>query len=335
MNVDINLGKACNNRCLFCSNGRTTAAERRWARRDAVLAEIARRRSEGADSIGFLGGEPTLYPHLEDLIQQAREAGYQRISLCTNGSRLADGQRLERLLRVGLTRVALSIHSHQANVEDRITGRKGSLAEKLAAVDNLVAAKRRGRLPDGLSLNTVLHGKNVDRLEDFTAAMVERGVVDIRFNFIRPSHRAARSKVWVPRFKLATAAVMGLVVRNEREFGIRLNFGDFPLCKLPWKVLAEPRLRRSYIGENWDTVTDVTEMRRRPNRDAATGEQIRFNWRARRMEFKTTLPGCAACQLAASCEGVWQAYLDIHGAGEFAAGPAVIEASLARAGGRT
>jgi hypothetical protein len=124
------------------------------------------------------------------------------------------------------------------------------------------------------------------------------------------------------------------VVRNKRQLGIRLNFADFPLCKLPWSVLADPTLRQRYIGENWDSVTDVSEMRRRQTRDAAAGEQIRFNWKDKRMEFKTTLPGCAACQLAASCEGVWRAYLDIHGAGEFSAGPAVIEASLARAGGR-
>ena len=97
----------------------------------------------------------------------------------------------------------------------------------------------------------------------------------------------------------------------------------------PWGVLSAPHLRDKYIGENWDVVTDVTEMRRRETRDQPAGERIRFNWRDKRMEFKTTLPVCRGCQLEQRCEGVWQAYLDIYGPDEFAAGPAVVEACLA------
>lgn len=328
MNVDINLGKACNNNCLFCSNGRTTAEERRWARLEQIQAEIVERRAQGAESLGLLGGEPTLHPHLEALIRSAHEQDYGRIAICTNGSKLADEEWLGRLLDAGLTRVALSIHSHQARIEDAITRRPGSFDEKIRAIRNLVAAQGRGRLPDGLSLNTVLHGKNVDVLEDFVAFMQAEGVEDIRFNFIRPSHEAASSKAWVPPFKRATAAVMGLVVRNEQEFGLRLNFADFPLCKLPWRVLSVAQLRGRYIGENWDVFTDVTEMRRRGTRDQTADERIRFNWRDKRMEFKTTLPGCADCRLADRCEGVWRAYLDIYGPDEFEAGPAVVEACL-------
>ena len=329
INVDINLGKACNNKCVFCSNGQTTTDERRWAKVDQIETELSARRSEGAESVGLLGGEPTLYPHLGRLIRKANQLGYSRISIITNGSRLSEPGFLNSLLEAGLSRVALSIHSHRAALEDAITRRKGSFAEKIRALENLVQAQRSERLKDGLSLNTVLHRKNAEQLDRFVDFMEKIGVRDIRFNFIRPTFKAEGSEAWVPRFKLVTPLVRRLIARNEQQRRMFLNFADFPLCKLPWEVLASPELRKRYVGESWDMVTDVTEMRRRPMPDAPNNTTIRFNWKSKRMEFKTFLPVCSTCVLSEQCEGVWQAYLDIYGEREFDVGPAVAEACLA------
>jgi len=326
-NVDINLGKACNNRCRFCSNGETTAEQRRWGKLADIQSEITERRAGGAESIGFLGGEPTLYPHLERIVRFAREQGYRRVSLVTNGSRLADADKLESLLDAGVTRVAVSIHSHQAKIEDGITTRKGSFEEKIRALRNLVAQRRRGRLPDGLSLNTVLHRKNVEYLVEFSAFMKDIGINNIRFNFIRPSWHAENSKAWVPSFELTTPAVTDLVAQNELRLGLSLNFADFPLCKLPWAVLTNPELMKRYVGENWDMITDVTHVRPDPFPDVPEG-MVRFNWKVRRKEFKTYLPGCERCVLMPQCEGVWQKYLDIYGSDEFITGPALAEACV-------
>ena len=35
------------------------------------------------------------------------------------------------------------------------------------------------------------------------------------------------------------------------------TMADFPLCRLPWEVLANPRLRRRYLGEPQDLETQV------------------------------------------------------------------------------
>ncbi|RME23996.1 MAG: radical SAM protein, partial [Deltaproteobacteria bacterium] len=171
LNADINIGKACNNRCRFCSNENPTPAERRWARPEQVREEIELNWKKGARSIGFLGGEPCLYPNLERVIAHARQIGYERISICTNGQLLADRKLLDRLVGAGLTRVAVSIHSHSARLEDYITRRPGSFRAKIDALKNLVRARDTAQLPDGLSLNTVLHGKNVESLREFALYM--------------------------------------------------------------------------------------------------------------------------------------------------------------------
>ncbi len=326
-NVDINLGKACNNRCRFCSNGQPLREELRWGDLAKVEAEIRARREGGAESIGFLGGEPTLYPHLERILALSREIGFRRVALCTNASRLADAAFLDRLLAAGLTRVAVSIHSHLAKVEDEITRRPGSFVEKVRALEGLVAARRAGRLPDGLSLNCVLHRKNVEHLEELVRFMAGIGVDSIRFNLIRPSHLVERSRAWIPRFSLVTPAIMQVVARNEAELDLAINFADVPLCRLPWALLAEPRLLSRYLGESWDMQTDVT-MTWRHERKPMPAHVARFNWQARRQEFKSHLEVCQACPLLERCEGIWTKYLELYGPDEFASGAALAAACV-------
>jgi hypothetical protein len=172
-----------------------------------------------------------------------------------------------------------------------------------------------------------MHRKIVDHLVDYVVFMKDIGIEDIRFNFIRPSHKAEKSKSWVPSFQQTTPGIMRLIAHNQTRIDLNLNFADFPLCRLPFQVLITPALLKRYLGENWDLATNVTQVRREEAWDAPQG-YIRFNWKARRQEFKTFLPGCERCVLIGQCEGVWQKYLDIYGSSEFADGPAVVEACV-------
>jgi len=324
-NLELNLGKPCNNRCVFCATGERSRGDRGWM--DVAEAEQAldRGRREGAAAVGFVGGEPTLYRDLPRLVRCARDLGYSRVSLCTNGRRLARPALLESLLTAGLTRVALSIHSHRADLEDRITRRPGGFAEKLAAIDLLTKARDAGRLPDGLSLNTVLHAQNLAALPRLAGFFGRLGMPDIRFNFIRPEVSPDQARRWVPTFTRTTPRVMDLVVHNETVLGMRLTLADFPLCRLPWEVLANPRLRHRYLGEPQDLETKVAM-----HRPAVRGGTKRFDWQDQRVGLlKQHVPACDACAARPRCEGIWRGYVDLYGDREFADGPTVARALIA------
>ncbi len=318
-NLELNLGKPCNNRCVFCATGEQSRGERGWMAPKEVEEALRRGRDEGAQAVGLLGGEPTLYADLPAVVSRARELGYVRVSLCTNGRRLADPSRLRSLLDAGLTRVALSIHSHRAELEDRITGVAGSFDEKLAALALLTAEVDAGGLPDGLSLNTVLHAQNLTTLRGLVSFFGKRGVHDIRFNFIRPEVPADEARHWVPTFERTTPRVRALVEANETRLGSQLTLADFPLCRLPWELLANAALRQRYLGEVRDLETQVA-MHRPPSR----GGTKRFDWQAQRAGYlKQYVEACGPCGLRSRCEGVWRGYVALHGDAEFADGPAV------------
>jgi radical S-adenosyl methionine domain-containing protein 2 len=89
--VNYHLEKACNLRCRFCYARFADDDPLRRSRRGLGAADakevIKRVRAAGAEKITFVGGEPTLCPHLADLLRFSREIGFVT-TLVTNGFRL-------------------------------------------------------------------------------------------------------------------------------------------------------------------------------------------------------------------------------------------------------
>lgn len=130
------------------SNGELTTEE--WKR---VIREAS---ALGILQIGFSGGEPLARGDLVELIRAAREANLYT-NLITSGIGL-DDDRLRDLRDAGLDSIQLSFQSDESRLADEIAGARAH-QHKLH-----VAAKiRDARIP--LSLNFVIHRRNIDRLQ--------------------------------------------------------------------------------------------------------------------------------------------------------------------------
>jgi PqqA peptide cyclase len=122
-----------------------------WTR---VIREAA---ALGVLQIGFSGGEPLVRRDLAQLIRAAREASLYT-NLITSGIGL-DDDRVRTLRDAGLDSVQLSFQSDEAEIADEIAGARAH-QRKLD-----VAAKiRAAGIP--LSLNFVIHRRNIDRLSN-------------------------------------------------------------------------------------------------------------------------------------------------------------------------
>jgi pyrroloquinoline quinone biosynthesis protein E len=138
-------------------NAELTTGE--WKR---VIREAA---ALGVLQIGFSGGEPLARRDLVELIRAARDANLYT-NLITSGIGL-DNDRLRMLRDAGLDSIQLSFQSDESNLGDKIAGahahqRKLDIAAKIRAAG----------IP--LSLNFVIHRRNIDRLPqiiDLTEAL--------------------------------------------------------------------------------------------------------------------------------------------------------------------
>ena len=80
-NIEINIGKSCNNRCVFCLDGMPKKEDRSYMDFDLMKSELERWYIEGHRSVGFLGGEPTTYPKIVQSVAYAKQLGFTRIAI--------------------------------------------------------------------------------------------------------------------------------------------------------------------------------------------------------------------------------------------------------------
>ncbi|MCB9778827.1 MAG: radical SAM protein [Alphaproteobacteria bacterium] len=341
-NVEINIGKACNNRCVFCIDGLPKREDRSYMPWPAMQRELERYHADGYRSVGFLGGEPTTYPKICDSVAYARELGFTRIAIATNATKLRLPHFTDRILDAGLTRVTISMHGHTAELEDKLTRVPGNFEKKVAAIRYLKHKQQtEGHLPDGLSVNIVLNGWNYRHLPKMMQFFYDRmGLDDLRINFIRPEGYAEGDADLTPRYPDVVPYLVKAIVLNEHHFQKTFTFGGFPMCVLPRQLRGSETLLRKYMGEYRDLSTacsirsgggDVIPPGKVPPGQgrgkqypstvvefSAAEQRARFNWQDRkRHDLKDQPDACLRCKLEPVCEGVWKGYLDIWGDGEF------------------
>jgi MoaA/NifB/PqqE/SkfB family radical SAM enzyme len=314
--VEIHLGTLCNNLCPFCMSGFSRDKKDPWAPFERVQEELRHFAERGCRGVGFLGGEPTVYPRIVEAVAYAKSLGYTMISVCTNGTRLSNPDFCRRLVEAGLSRVTLSVHSHIAEVEDLVITRvPGNLARKIAAIRNLVALREEGGLRDRLSVNPVLCRPNLWDMRGFIEFFDALGVDDVRFNYIWPEGGTRDDRAWIPSYREAMPEILRILLLNEKRLKRRLSFGAVPRCALALTGVSDALLdylSAKYLDEaRFDTGNDVS---------LATHDSTdsRFVWQENKRDvLKTRFPGCASCAHESRCEGVWKSYVRIYGIDEF------------------
>ena len=123
--VDLHLTNRCNLTCAHCSvdSGRTPYAELPTHVWKAVIDQAVAMDCQYFD---LTGGEPLLYPGVEDVIRHISAAG-RHLELQTNGLHLTTAK-LERLHAAGLRDLVISLDGMGA-IHDRIRGRAGAFDE--------------------------------------------------------------------------------------------------------------------------------------------------------------------------------------------------------------
>ena len=333
-NVEINVGKACNNKCVFCIDGFPSAENRKFMSWPVMQAELERWYDDGSRSVGFLGGEPTIYPHIVKSVAYSKQLGFTRIAIASNVTRMRSEKFTDAMLDAGLTRVTISMHGHTPELEDRLTRVPGVFEKKCKAIRYLKAKQAEGYLADGVSVNIVLNGWNYKALPKMMQFFYhELGLDDLRINFVRPEGYAVGSKDLTPLYADVVPVLIKAIVLNERHFKQTFTFGGFPQCVLPKSLLRSDALMRKYVGEYRDLSTDcsVRSVHDSPDGtvveapDGSTqgvstieGGRARFNWQDRKkFDLKGGPEACASCTRRPVCEGVWQGYRDIYGDAEF------------------
>src|SRR6266704_2291836 len=166
----------CPLHCVYCSNPQNLTP-RTEELRTQVWARVFREACEtGVMQLDLTGGEPLARPDLASLIQSARAVGLY-VNLITSGLPL-DEKRLDELIAAGLDHFQLSFQGAREDASNEICGTKAH-AQKLRVLEWLKSRRV------AVTLNFVVHRKNLDQLEQMLAVAENSSATRIEFAHVQ------------------------------------------------------------------------------------------------------------------------------------------------------
>jgi len=219
----VNLTYQCNNHCRFCAVGNRAKVHGDPAKQ---LAQLERYRASGVAMVDFDGGEPTLAPALVPLIHYARDIGYERIAVTTNGRLCAYPDVARELVGSGVTTLLFSLHGPDAETHAREVGVAEAFEQTTAGIRNCVELA-----PDDveLGMNFTVTSGNWDQLNRMASLCWELGLRWLNIQFLTPFGRATRQVA--PDVDAAAGLTMRVIDAWRNR--LRIEVINLPFCYLP------------------------------------------------------------------------------------------------------
>ena len=276
----IQLVRVCNQNCRFCSNPETDYKLTLDDARKQVDDFVAR----GYHGIILTGGEPTLYPHLEDVIRYAGEREIH-VRMITNGQLTADREFAKRLFDAGLRHVHLSVHTDDSELQTFLTGKDDSLECLAASLDNF------NELGINVDINITMQAFNCGHLDRIVRWLVGRWpyLGHFVFNNLDPSSdRVAEFADVIPRLvgiELSLMRALRFLNKGGRSFRVE----RLPLCYMVEYAWASTETRK-IVKEEERIVHFLDEK----------GTVRQTSWKHGKAEV------CEVCNLDAICAGLFE-----------------------------
>jgi len=308
--LHVSIGAVCNNNCVFCMEEDRDA---RYVNNSAMTGERVRwilERHRGAEEVCFTSGEPTTRPELPDFVTWAKELGYARISVMTNGRRLSHLPYASALVKAGMNRFYVSIHGHEAKLHESLTRTPDSFPQTVAGLASIARLKRFGV---ELHTSTVLTKRNLPHLTEIYRFLRSRGVDHVVLNVMQVNGRAdTHFDQLFPTYTETAARFRQML--SEVEPRAMAFLVDIPLCTTE----AIPDFNRGFVEQHRhydveeEAILEGVDAKARATQVAGrslvvlTREDLDRARRVKRAE-------CAQCSHDRRCEGVWAGYVSRMG----------------------
>ena len=270
------LGQTCNLHCEFCYfidrvHDRTHAEHAFMSIDKARTICRTLVESYGNTAVDIEGGEPTLYPHIFDLLRFCNEVGLKP-TLITNALVLDRPDRCRQYRAAGINDFKVSIHG-LGSVHDVLVGRRGAHIRQMRALRNL----QETGIP--FRFNVVLTPQVVPQIPDIARLAVATGALCVNWLGFNPHEdqeaRPERFRL-IPRFAdLRPPLTEALDILEEA--GIETNVRYVPHC------MVSPRHRKNvyhfqqlfYDHREWDWASWAwTTLPPQREAEGATSEPI-------------------------------------------------------------
>jgi MoaA/NifB/PqqE/SkfB family radical SAM enzyme/SAM-dependent methyltransferase len=287
MKALIKVGYGCNNHCTFCH---TLDVRHIDGESSEVEAKIDRAAQLGHSMIVLSGGEVTMRPELLRWAARSFARGLD-FGLVTNGRALAYPDLVDKLLKLRLRYVYLSLHGGTAKIHNLLV-RADAFEQTYLAIKNLA-----GRGLD-FTVNAVVTRQNIEHLKPIVDALLPYPDVVLKFSMVQPKGGGDKH---FDRL-IPPVADVARRVREAIEYGLAKNpdakyaHDGIPFCLLPGHEDRYDDLKTHRFA----TMIEIGEQDFFPVDDRA----------------KVQPSQCDPCSIRGACPGLYRGYAEVHGFGE-------------------
>jgi len=303
------LGLKCDVRCKFCYDERLTANDKVWITFDEAAEALSKFRYFYHNRfVDFMGGEPTLHPHILDIVKYASDIGL-RPTVITHGMHLSDLKRAREYVAAGVHDFLVSIHGLGETVK-AIHGRGTSnFSRQMSALDNL----RELGIP--FRFNCTLIRDNLSQLEAIAELAGEKGARVVNFLTFNPYFEwSSETEIEFQARHSEISPYLARAIDKCTQLGVEANVRYMPPCQLPTREAhVYTGFQLPYDTHEWDYNSwyDLGQQ----------GIQLpEWYMEASRLQQQrhqyTHVPACDDCAIKSICDGFHAQYLARWGGDE-------------------
>ena len=293
--ADIKTSFSCNNNCLFCVQD-----DKRYRYDDKSTKEVKSELKDAVENhemVVFTGGEITIRKDLPELVRYAREIGFKRVQLQTNGRRFAYKKYCKSLIEAGANEFGLALHGATAEIHDYLTQVEGSFSQTTKGIENLTSMGQR------VIMNSVLTKPGYNSFPALADLFIDLGVDQYQFAFMHINKSIQNDSEKIKKIVPKKSEVMPYVkegLQKGIDAGITVMTEAIPFCFMDG-------------FENY-----IAECGKIPEGAVYDAELKLDNYESyRKTVGKKKAKKCKKCKYFNICEGPWKEYPEIFGWEEF------------------
>lgn len=284
--LDIKVGYACNNNCLFCLN-----KDKRYLKEyplETLKNQITTSAKEGCQKLIISGGEPLISKYFFDLLNFAKEKGIKIIEVQTNGRMLCYENLAKKLKQFEPIGFLVSFHFPNSKLY-KIYCQSEGFPQVIMGIKNLI------KHDFNFTVNTVIMKPNLPYLKNMAGFLKKIGIKRIQYRFINGKNVLDEYQEFVPKFSECIPVIQEIIRKNP-EFNITLN--EIPICVLgkEFKENLAPQINPK-------------------RKNLSIGNKVLSSYDIWKNQF--VFPGCKNCLYHLKCQGVRKEYIQIYGNKEF------------------
>lgn len=295
LTMEIEFSLRCNFKCPYCYVPQDEYLNNEL--KDAEIRDAINQAKElGAKKIIVLGGEPTIYPRIKEMIRFITGLGLE-VEMFTNGSGVTP--EFARFLFDHKVRTVLKMNTFDEHLQDKLAGRKGAYQLIQSA---LKAVKAAGYPSDDafLAVSTIICRPNMQELPEFWQWLRDQGIAPY-FEIITPQANALNNHWLFVEPPEIHALFEQLALIDKEKYGIEWDpqpplVGNSCLRHLFSCLVTSNGDVMPCVGLN----LPIGNIRQTPLKEILTHSQVLKDLK----NFRHTIKGpCSTCEKADHCYG--------------------------------